>query len=127
MGVIYKHPYMYLTVFNCNCLSKLWENISKEQNSIFLLGDFFVNLLNYNEPDHNNELLDCLAYALFMHLILKPTRITNRCKPHMDNIFSNIFEPDTLMGNLTVSISDKLSQFARILNVVRYLCIAKTD
>ena len=45
----------------------------------------------------------------------------------MDNMFSNIFEPDTLMGNFTVSISDHLSQFAVILNVVRYLCIAKTD
>ena len=51
MGVIYRHPSMDLADFNCNYLNKLLENISKEQKSIFLLGDFNVNLLNYNE--HN--------------------------------------------------------------------------
>ena len=51
MGVIYRHPSMDLTVFNCNYLNKLLENISNEQKSIFLLGDFNVNRLNYNE--HN--------------------------------------------------------------------------
>ena len=51
VGVIYRHPSMDLTNFNCNFLNKLIENISKKQKSIFLLGDFNVNLLNYNE--HN--------------------------------------------------------------------------
>ena len=51
VGVIYRHPSMDLTDFNCNYLNKLLENISKEQKSIFLLGDFNVNLLNYNK--HN--------------------------------------------------------------------------
>ena len=39
---------MDLTDFNCNYFYKLLENISKEQKPIFLLGDFNVNLLNYN-------------------------------------------------------------------------------
>ena len=34
-----------------NYLNKLLQNISKEQKSIFLLEDFNVDLLNYNE--HN--------------------------------------------------------------------------
>ena len=38
------------------------ENIS-EQNSIFLLGDFNINLLNYNGHNQTNELLDSLASA----------------------------------------------------------------
>ena len=49
--VIYRYPSMDLTELNCNYLNKLLENISKEQKSIFLLGGFNVNLLNYNE--HN--------------------------------------------------------------------------
>ena len=49
VGVIYRHPSMDLTDFNCNYLNQLLENISKEKKSIFLLGDFNVNLLNYNE------------------------------------------------------------------------------
>ena len=38
VGVIYRHPSMDLTDFNCNYLNKLLENISKEQKSVFLLG-----------------------------------------------------------------------------------------
>ena len=41
------YPSMDLADFNCNYLNKLLENISKEQKSIFLLGDFNVNILNY--------------------------------------------------------------------------------
>ena len=55
VGVIYRHPYMDLADFNSNYLNKLLENISKEQKSMFLLGDFNVNLLNYNEHNHTNE------------------------------------------------------------------------
>ena len=52
---------MGLTDFNCNYLNKLLENISEEQKSIFLLGDFSVNLLNYNDLNQTNEFLDFLA------------------------------------------------------------------
>ena len=61
--------------FNCSYLNKLWENISKEQKSIFLLGDFNVSLLNYNEHNQTNEFLDSLAPSSFIPLILQPTRI----------------------------------------------------
>ena len=54
VGVIYRHPSMDLTDFNCNYLNKLLENISKEQKFVFLLGDFNVNLLNYNEHNQTN-------------------------------------------------------------------------
>ena len=30
VGVIYRHPSMDLTDFNCDCLNQLLENISKE-------------------------------------------------------------------------------------------------
>ena len=54
VGDIYRHPSMGLTDFNCNYLNKLLENISKEQKSVFLLGDFNVNPLNYNEHNQTN-------------------------------------------------------------------------
>ena len=77
VGFICRHPSMDLADFNCNCLNKLLENISKEQKSIFLLGDFNVNLLNYNEHNHTNEFLDSLASNSSIPLILQPTRITS--------------------------------------------------
>ena len=78
---------MDLTDFNCNYLNKLFENISKEQKSIFLLGDFNVNLLNYNEHNQTNEFLDSLASKLFILLILQPTRITSHSNTYRYCIF----------------------------------------
>ena len=69
VGVIYRHPSMDLTDFNCYYLNKLLKNICKEQKSIFLLGDFNVNLLNYNEHNQTNEFLDSLASNSFIPLI----------------------------------------------------------
>ena len=69
MGVIYRHPSIDLADFNCNSLNKLLDNISKEQKSIFLLGDFNVNLFNYNEHNQTNEFLDSLATNSFIPII----------------------------------------------------------
>ena len=57
---------MDVTDFNSNYLHKLLEKNSKEQKSVFLLGDFNVNLLNYNEHNQTNEFLDSLASISFM-------------------------------------------------------------
>ena len=66
VGVIYKHPSMDLADFNCNYLNKVLENASKEQKSVFLLGDFDVNLLDYNEHNEINEFLDSLTSNSFL-------------------------------------------------------------
>ena len=108
---------MDLTDFNCNYLNKLLENISKEQKSIFLLGDFNVNLLNYNEHNQTNEFLDFLASNSFIPSILQLTRITSHSNTVIDNVFSNVIDPDVISGNLTATTSDHLPQFAIIPNM----------
>ena len=62
---------MDLTDFNSNYLNNLLEKISKEQKSVFLLGDFNINLLDYNNV-HNptNGFLDSLASNSFFNLHL---------------------------------------------------------
>ena len=67
MGVIYRHLSMDLADFNCNYLNKLLENISKEQKPIFLLGDFNVNLWNYNKHNQTNEVVDSLVSNSYNH------------------------------------------------------------
>ena len=99
---------MDLTDFNCNYLNKLLENISNKQKTIFLFGDFNVNLLNYNEHNQTNEFLDSVASNSFIPLILQPTRITSHSNTLIDNIFSNVIEPDITSDNLTATISDHL-------------------
>ena len=108
---------MDLIDFNCNYLNKLLYNISKEQKSVFLLGDFNVNLLNYNEHNQTNEFLDPFASNSFRPLNLQPTRITSHSSTVIDNIFSNVIAPDIISGNLTATISDHLPQFLIIPNI----------
>ena len=112
VGTIYRHPSMDLTEFNISYLNKLLENISREQISVFLLGDFNANLLNYNEHKQTNEYLDSLAPNSVFALILQPTRITSHYNTLIDNAFSNVIDPDIILGNLTATISDHLPQFA---------------
>ena len=108
---------MHLTDFSSNYLNKLLENISKEQRSVFLLGDFNVNLLNYNEHNPTNEFLDSLASDSFIPSILQTTRISSHSNTPTDNIFLNIIYPDIVSINLTATISDHLPQFAIIPNM----------
>ena len=117
VGVIYRHPSMNLTDFNCNYLNKPLENTSKEQKSVVLLRDFNVNLLNYNEHSQTTEFLDSLASNSFTPLILQPTRITSHSNTLIDNIFSNVIDTDIISGNLTATISDHLPQFTIIPNM----------
>ena len=109
---------MDLTDFNYNCLNKLLENIFKEQNSVFLFGDFNVNLLKHNEHNQINEFLDYLASNPIIPLILQPTTITNRSNILINNIFSNAIDPHITSGNLTAIISDHLPQFSIIPNML---------
>ena len=108
---------MDLADFNCNYLNNLLEKTSKEQKSIFLLEDFNVNLLNYNEHNETNEFLDSLASNSFISLILQPTRITSHSDTFIDNIFSNAIDPDIISGDVTATISDHLPQVTIIPNM----------
>ena len=117
VGTIYRHPSMDLNDFNCNYLNKLSENISKEQKSVLLLGEFNVNLLNYNDHNQTNEFLDSLASNSFIPLILHPTRITRHSNTLIDNIFSNVIDPDITSGNLNAIISDHMPEFSIIPNM----------
>ena len=91
--------------------------ISKEQKFVFLLGDFNINLMNYNVHNPTNEFLDSLASNSFLPYILQPTRITSHSKTLIDNIFTNITLPDSISGNLTATISDHLPQFLIVPNI----------
>ena len=108
---------MDLNDFNTNYLNNLLHKVYKEQKSVFLLGDFNVNLLNYNNHNPTNEFLDSLASNSFVPYILQPTRLTSHSKTLIDNIFSNIISPEAISGNLTATISDHLPQFMIVPNV----------
>ena len=112
VGCLYKHPNMDVSDFNNkNHLNTLLDKLSKENKQVFLLGDFNINLLNYNDHQPTNEFLDSLASNSFIPYILQPTRITSHSKTLIDNIFSNIISHEVISGNITATISNHLPQF----------------
>ena len=89
-----------------NYLSQIFKIVSKERKQFFLLGDFNINLLNYNDHQPINDFLDSLASNSFILYILHPTRITRHPKTLIGNIFSHFISPEITSGNITATISD---------------------
>ena len=108
---------MNLNNSSTNYLNNLLDKVSKEQKSVFLLGDFNVNLLSYNNHNPTNEFLDFLASNSFVPYVLQPTPLTSHSKTFIDNILSNIVSPEAISGNLNLTISDQLPQFMIVPNV----------
>ena len=108
---------MNVLEFN-NHLNQMPENVSKEQKLIFFLGDFNINLLDYNVHQPTNNFLDSLASNSIIPYILQPTRLTSHSKTLIDNIFSNILSSEIISGNLTATISDHLPQILFAPNIL---------
>ena len=85
---------------------------------LFLLGDFNINLLNYNDHQPTNDFLDSLVSNSLMTFILHSTRITSHSKTFIDNIFSNFISNEIIFGNIMATISDHLPQFSFAPNIM---------
>ena len=94
----------------------------KNKISVFL-GDFNLNLLNYNDHQPTNDFLDSLASNSFIPYILHPTRITSHSKTLIDNIFSNYISHEIISGNITATISDHLPNFHLFLTFCQTLLL----
>ena len=93
IGCSYKHPNMNINEFNDDYLNELLDKLSKENRIIFLLGDFNINLLNYDIHPPINEFLDSLSSHYFLPHILEPSRVTTNSKTLKDKKFSNMAVP----------------------------------
>ena len=57
---------MFLDEFNDIYLNALLNKISKGSNSVFLLSEFYTDLLKYDHHAPTNEFLDSLSSHLFL-------------------------------------------------------------
>lgn len=116
VGCIYKHPVMSIKDFNENVLTLVLDKISKEGKRCVIMGDFNINLLNYNQNDHIKSFIDIMQSNLIAPTINLPTRITPETETLIDNIVISPFDSKLFSGNLLVGITDHMPQVLIISN-----------
>ena len=92
-------------------LESTLSQLTNENKSIFIMGDFNINLLNCESHPESNDFLLMLNSFFLLPYILEPTRITERSATLIDNIFANTYAMNAISGNLVSKISDHLPQF----------------
>ena len=113
IGCICKHHTISQEEFN-NIIKPIIFKLKTENKPCHTLGDFNMDLLKIEKDKDMLDYLDIFTNSNSMSLITLPTRITNSSKTWIDNIFCNQFSRDIVSGNITVSISDHIPQFAII-------------
>ena len=106
---------MPIADFNSKYLTPLLEKLNREEKFGFLMGDFNINLMKINSESDNSQFYHTICSYSFTPLVLQPTRVTDKSKILISNIFVSSFELTAFSGNTTCSISDHLIQFV-ILN-----------
>jgi hypothetical protein len=108
-AVIYRHPNGNLDHFT-NYLYEAIDKIYRESKFCSIMGDFNLNLLNFESHNPTGEFVNTLASYCFQPCIVKRTRITDHSATLID-IFFNSIEHDIISGNLLCDISDHLPNF----------------
>ena len=106
VGCIYKHPSLNNLDFTHSYILPLLEKLSYENKQVMLMGDFNMNLLNYNTNKRITQFVGELYTNSFIPYVNLPTRIMNQSETLIDNIFYNKINPEATAGNITISILD---------------------
>ena len=85
---IFKHPSLHVNNFTNDIKLSLFEKLNKENSKkIFLLGNFNIDLLQYETSEPVNNFVDKLSSNFLSPLMLLPTRISNSSSTLIDNNF----------------------------------------
>ena len=122
-GVVYRPPNADIGKFN-ESISDILNRMKSENKTIYLLGDFNINLLESSNHLPSAEFLECMySFGLFP-LINKPTRVNERSATLIDNIYTNdIMKTNTLNGIFFVEITDHFPVFSITMNELQNKCV----
>ena len=108
IGVLYRHPSLDVDIFNSDYIRPLVTKLSLEKNkNVYLCGDFNINLLNLSNHSGSSEFFDIMSSNHLLPSISLPTKLNSSGNDTLiDNIYTNIFNPDTISGNISFNVSD---------------------
>ena len=87
------------------------EKVSVENKEVYLMGDFNINLLNYESNRETADFLNNMHSNSLVPYITLSTHSTSRSKTLTGNIFFNEINEAAISGNLITDISDHHAQF----------------
>ena len=108
-GIIYRQhnsPESFQAYFD-----EALERFSQSDKTVYVMGDFNINLLNAETCNFTKEFLLALQSYSFVPTIDKPTRVYSGSATLIDNIFVNKNYGRITSGNIISDISDHYSQF----------------
>ena len=106
----YRHPSSEIEHFN-ECVQRTLANPTVANKHVFILGDFNINLLNYDSHTPTCDFVSLLLSQHFLPYIIHPTRVSDHSSTIIDNIFSNICNLNTKSGNILTQVADHFPQF----------------
>ena len=112
-GCFYRHPNTDVSNF-MDYLESTFSQVNQQKYQVFVLGDFNIDLLQYESHSYTNDFLNTMISNSFLPYIHQPTRVTDHSETVIDNIFSNISDYETVSGNITSLIADHFAQFLLI-------------
>ena len=92
-------------------LQETLSNPAVFNKNVFPLGDFNINLLNYNSSSPITNYVNFLFSQQFLPYIIHPSRVSAHSSTLIDNIFSNITDNETISGDILRQITDHFPQF----------------
>ena len=103
--------------FNNIYLENLLKNLSNENKTIVLIGDFNIELLKYDNEKDCADFLDSMYASFLLPYISTPPPLTPHSKTLTDYIFSNNIKDASILGNIVTTISDHYAQFLLMQNL----------
>ena len=86
--------------------------LSKEiiNKKVYLAGDFNYDLTN-TSSEETSKFFDIMTSSQLLPTISLPTKLNTGHDTLIDNIFTNLYNPDMCSGNFTYQLSDHLASF----------------
>ena len=88
IGTIYRPPGHDIDNFNLE-INKILDKLHKENKTIYIMGDYNINLLNSDTHSPTGHFLDLMYSNMLFPLITRPTRVTAHSATLIDSIFTN--------------------------------------
>ena len=110
--VVYRPPNTDINLFT-NSFSEILQKYDLSKNSIYIMGDLNINLLNIDNHLPSSEFIESFYSHGIFPLINKPTRVSDNSTTLIDNILTNeVLNENMINGIFYTKITDHFPVFS---------------